>query len=228
MYPSVSSRFKSFNEPLEGVVKFMYLDIKGLVTVGVGNLIDPISAATALPFRYKNKPGDKNSGQLAQRTEIEAEWNLLKSKPELAKKGHRACEPLTKLELNDAAIDTLITNRLNQNESFLKKQKPFKDFDTWPADAQLALLSMAWAMGPGFAAGWPKFRAACEKMDFDAAAENCQMSEAGNPGVAPRNRADKLLFQNAAAVIAGEADGFYERPKLYYPQVLMKPIVITG
>jgi hypothetical protein len=65
-------------------------------------------------------------------------------------------------------------------------------------------------------------------MDFDAAAENCQMSEAGNPGVAPRNKANKWLFQNAAAVLAGEIDGFYQRPILYYPQVLLKPITITG
>lgn len=41
MYPSVTSFFRVFNEPLEGVVAYMYLDIKGLVTVGVGNLIDP-------------------------------------------------------------------------------------------------------------------------------------------------------------------------------------------
>lgn len=222
MYPSVSSRFRAFNEPLEGVVKFMYLDIKGLVTIGVGNLIDPIGAALALPFKFKG------TGMPASRADIESEWNLLKGKPELAQKGHRACAPLTKLELDDPTIDKLVSTRLQQNEAFLKKQKPFKEFDKWPADAQLALLSMAWAMGPGFAGGWPKFSAACEKMDFDAAAENCQMSEAGNPGVAPRNRADKLLFQNAAAVIAGEADGFYERPTLYYPQVLLKPTTITA
>lgn len=227
MHASVRTQFRAFNEPLEGVVKFMYLDIKGLVTVGVGNLIDPINAALDLPFRYKNKPGVKNPGQLASRADIEAEWKLIKGKPELAQKGHRACEPLTSLELDNAAIDTLVNKRLTNNESFLKRQKAFKDFDQWPADAQLGLLSMAWAMGPGFAAGWPKFSAACEKMDFDAAAENCRMNETGNPGVAPRNRADKRLFQNAAAVIAGEKDGFYQRDKLYYPQVLLKPINIT-
>ncbi|HVF90038.1 MAG TPA: hypothetical protein VNH22_08215, partial [Blastocatellia bacterium] len=68
---------------------------------------------------------------------------------------------------------------------------------------------------------------ACNKLDFDAAAENCKISEVGNPGVIPRNKANKRLFQNAAAVLAGEADGFYQRQVLYYPQVLMKPIVIT-
>ncbi|HVG20553.1 MAG TPA: hypothetical protein VNI02_16000, partial [Blastocatellia bacterium] len=108
MHPSVKNQFRAFNEPFEGVVEYMYLDIKGLVTVGVGNLIDPVSAALGLPFRYKNRPDIKNAGQLASRDDIEAEWKLLKGKPELAQKGHRACAPLTRLELDDAAIDTLI------------------------------------------------------------------------------------------------------------------------
>ena len=228
MHASVQNRFRAFNEPLEGIVRYMYLDVKGLVTVGVGNLIDPVSAATGLPFRYKSKPGIKNAGQLASKADIEAEWKLIKGKRDLAQRGYRACEPLTKLELNDAAINTLINDRLLQNERFLKRQMRFKDFDQWPADAQLGLLSMAWAMGPGFSANWLRFSAACEKMNFDAAAENCHISEAGNAGVAPRNRADKHLFKNAAAVLAGEADGVYLRQTLYYPTVLMKPITITA
>ena len=182
----------------------MYLDVKGLVTIGVGNLIDPMSAALALPFRYRNKPGITTVGQPASRADIETEWNLIKNKKDLAQKGHRACEPLTKLELDDTAINTLITNRLLQNESFLKRQKAFIEFEKWPADAQLGLLSMAWAMGPGFSFGWPRFAAVCAKMDFDGAAQNCRMTEVGNPGVIPRNRANKQLFQNAAAVLVGE------------------------
>lgn len=227
MHPSVRARFRSFNEPLEGVVKYMYLDVKGLVTIGVGNLIDPIGAALALPFRYKTKSGAPGGGQLASKADIEVEWKLIKGKRELARLGHRACAPLTKLELDDGAINHIILTRLSQNEGFLKRQKAFQRFDQWPADAQLGLLSMAWAMGPGFSTGWPKFSAACEKMDFDAAAANCKMSEAGNPGVAPRNRANAHLFRNAAAVLAGEADGFYRRDELYFSRMLIKPITIT-
>jgi hypothetical protein len=222
MYPVVKSQFRKFNEPFEGVVNYMYLDVKGLVTIGVGNLIDPVNAALGLPFRYKS------NGQPASRTDILAEWNLLKGKQDLAKKGHLACAGLTKLELDGPAIDNLIAIRLQQNESFLTRQKAFLQFDQWPADAQLGLLSMAWAMGAGFGSGYPMFSAACEKMDFDAASEQCKMQETGNPGVIPRNRANKLLFANAAAVLAGEADSFYRRDTLYYPTMLMKPVTITG
>jgi hypothetical protein len=61
------------------------------------------------------------------------------------------------LELSDDAIDSLIIDRLTKNESFLKRQPWFQDFDTWPADAQLGLLSMAWAMGPAAPGNFPSF-----------------------------------------------------------------------
>jgi hypothetical protein len=211
MYPSVKSQFRKFNEPFEGVVSFMYLDVKGLVTIGVGNLIDPVGVALALPFRYKG------TTQLASKTDIAAEWNLIKGKPELAQKRFGACAPLTRLELDTAAIDALIASRLQLNENFLKGQKPFLKFEQWPADAQLGLLSMAWAMGPGFGMMFPNFCHACEALDFKAAADQCKINATGNAGVIPRNRANKLLFMNAWAVLDGEDDGFYQRETLYYP-----------
>ena len=41
MRPNVRDAFSDFNAPLEGVVEWMYLDVRGLVTVGVGNLLQP-------------------------------------------------------------------------------------------------------------------------------------------------------------------------------------------
>lgn len=228
MHSSVKSIFRAFNEPIELVVSYMYLDVKGLVTIGVGNLIDPISAALILPFRHKVRAGASTSGKPASTAEIEAEWKLIKSKTDLARKGYRACGPLTDLELDNASIDILIAKRLQQNETFLKHQRAFRDFDQWPADAQLGLLSMAWAMGPGFSTSWPRFSYACETKNFDVAADNCNISVVGNPGVIPRNHANARLFKNAAAVLAGESDGFYRRENLYYPQVVLKPITIAG
>ena len=64
-------------------------------------------------------------------------------------------------ELGDDAINDLIQKRLSDNESFLKRHSPFADFEDWPADAQLAVLSMAWAMGAGGVLGFSKFCAAC-------------------------------------------------------------------
>jgi hypothetical protein len=198
----------------------MYLDVKGLVTVGVGNLIDPVEVAQPLPFCFKNKPGISAPGSSATADQIAEEWQTLKSDPSLGTKGYTACEPITQLQLSDDAIDSLIVERLTQNESFLKRQPWFQNFETWPADAQLGLLSMAWAMGPAGPGNFPQFRAACQKLDFSTAAAQCKMNEAGNPGLIPRNQANFTLFSNAAIVLAGEAQGSFQRANLYYPRAL--------
>ncbi|HXU19659.1 MAG TPA: hypothetical protein VN788_03640 [Verrucomicrobiae bacterium] len=220
MYPSVQAQFRAFNEPFEGSIPYMYLDVKGLVTVGVGNLIDPVALATALAFTFKNKPGIATPGAAATPDQIAAEWQKLKSNTSLAQRGHLACAPITDLELADGPLNDLILKRLTQNESFLKRQAPFAQFDTWPADAQLGLLSMAWAMGPAAPLNFHHFCAACQNLDFKTAAAQCEMSTAGNPGVIPRNNANQKLFQNAAAVLAGSADSGLQSATLYYPQAL--------
>jgi GH24 family phage-related lysozyme (muramidase) len=215
MFPSVQSNFRVFNTQFEGCIPYMYLDIKGLVTVAVGNLVDPVELAQALPFRFKNTPGIA-----ATPDQIAAEWDMLKNDPSLAAKGHKACESITQLELNDDSIDSLISDRLTRNESFLKRQPWFQGFDAWPADAQLGLLSMAWAMGPAGPGRFTHFRAACQNLDFNAAAAECRMNEAGNPGLIPRNQANVTLFSNAAIVLAGEPPGGLQSSTLYYPRSL--------
>lgn len=216
MHKAVQDNFRKFNEPFEGVVSFMYVDIKGLVTVGVGNLIDPVGLALDLPFEFRDKPGIATPGKAASKAEIRAEWSKIKADQSLAQRGHRAAGKVATLELDDDGVAALIAQRLQANETTLKRTAAFKDFDAWPADAQLGVLSMAWAMGPGFGARFPKFSAACKRQDFAAAAQNCRIAEAGNPGVVPRNVADRQLFVNAGVVVADGSD----RSVLRFPKKL--------
>lgn len=209
MHASVSQIFPTFSMEFEGYVHWMYLDVLGLVTTGVGNLIDSVPAAVALPF--KDKAGNKASA-----AQISAEWTKLKAMKELAKKGHRACEAVTELRLTDADIDALVRQRLALNEAHLVTV--FPDWATWPADAQLAVHSMSWAMGPAFSPQWPKFTAACRARDWSAAAADCRMREVSktgvpNPGVVPRNNANQRCLNNAHAV---EAQGL-PLNELIYP-----------
>ena len=55
--------FNTASPSLEGRLEFMYLDVKGLVTIGVGNLIDSIADAQRLPWR--NKTTSRGTGPLA-------------------------------------------------------------------------------------------------------------------------------------------------------------------
>jgi GH24 family phage-related lysozyme (muramidase) len=53
MHASAQAAWQTFITGHEGNVAHMYLDTKGLVTIGIGNLIDPISLALTLPFQFK-------------------------------------------------------------------------------------------------------------------------------------------------------------------------------
>lgn len=201
MRDCVREAFVAFTAPLEGVVRWMYADVKGLITTGIGNLIDPVQYALPLPWRLPN-------GTPAQRDEIAAEWLRVKNDPKSGPLGHRYSETITRLRLDDQGVNDLVARKLDQNDRHLAMR--FQEWESWPADAQLATLSMAWAMGPGFR--FPLLEYALRRQDWLEASVECHMSEAGNPGIVPRNKANRLLYRNAH---------FAEDPAvLYWPRDL--------
>jgi GH24 family phage-related lysozyme (muramidase) len=209
MYPAVSAAFADFTTKFEGRVFFMYLDVLGLVTIGCGNLIDPIGAALALPFELKTSPGT-----VVSQADVTAEWNYVKSRTDMKLKGGGSFGAITKLQITEDTLTKLMASKLTSFEGTLKGR--FAQYDQWPADAQLGLMSMAWAMGPAFSDKWPKFTDACNAADWVAAAADCKMNDVGNPGLRPRNTANEILFRNAAQVVAqGLAPD-----TLYYPRDL--------
>ena len=190
MHQSVIDIFPNFTNRFEGRVPWMYLDIKGLVTIGLGCLIDPVSTVAGLNFveRISKKPASKEA--------VIAEWQRVKARQDLAKKGHRAAWGVTSLELLDYEIDRLALERLTRNADYLAKT--FPDFGTWPADAQLATLSMAWAMGAGFPKVFKLWTAAAKAHNWLECAKQCRINDKGNPGVTPRNAANRALFLAAS------------------------------
>ena len=64
--------------------------------------------------------------------------------------------------------------------------------------------SMAWACGPGFV--FPQLAAALRAQDFRLACTHCTISEAGNPGIVPRNVLNRRLYLNAARVVEWKLD----------------------
>jgi GH24 family phage-related lysozyme (muramidase) len=192
MHQSVLDIFPKFTCEFEGRVSWMYLDIKGLVTIGLGCLIDPEVTAGHLPFvRLQDK-------QPANASEICLEWNRIKGMKTLAQKGHLAARQYCALRLLERDIDNLARKRLLDNELILKLA--FPDWNNFPADAQLAINSMAWAMGAFFFRKWPRFMKAVNDKDWNLAAVNCSMRTEGNPGLIPRNKANKKLFLSAATL----------------------------
>ena len=217
MKDAVRDAFVPFTAKFEGIVPWLYQDVKGLVSIGIGNLVDPIALAMDLPFVRVS------DGRPATREQIADEWQRVKTQPPdaqgrtAAQLGHLYTKQVTTLRLMDDGIRKLVAGKLAQNEACLLTG--FPDFKDWPADAQLATLSMAWAVGPAFwepRAGrnyWPRLTAALRDQDFRMAAIECFMhEEATISGLRPRNTANRILYTNAAIVKA-----MFDPDHLYYP-----------
>ncbi len=201
MRPSVRAAFLKFSEPFEGAVCHMYLDIKGHVSVGIGNLIEPIQLGWSYPWRRKD-------GSLASQSEYIAEWNIINSKPELAKDGWTAATRYCNLHLSVEDVATLCYAKMDSNEVHLKHRIP--EFDALPADAQLMLHSWAWAVGP--AAKYPQMIRLINAKAYGAAANECDI----NPKVGTiilRNAANRQLLLNAKEV----RDHNLDYDTLFYP-----------
>lgn len=193
MKPAVETVFPAFTEAFEGCPRIpqgtpMYVDVLNLVTTGRGNLIDPVEAALPLPWVRVS------DGSPASADEVRAEWTRVKT-GHFALVGWRAASRGATVVLTQEAVDDLTLAKLHSNDALLRGR-----FDGWedlPADVQLAVHSVAWACGPAFR--FPRLEAALNARDWATCATECQMSETGNPGLIPRNRADKALFLSALA-----------------------------
>jgi hypothetical protein len=193
----------------------MYLDRLGLVTTGVGNLVDPIESALSLP--WKNQDGSR-----ASPAEIRSAWNTVKARQDWKGRGGGYFGGLTTIRLDDEGVKEIVHRKLLQNEDILRKR--FPSYDNWPADAQLGLLSMAWAMGPNFQ--FPKFQSAVNQLlpDFVTAAAESDIHAPGDNAVADRNEQNKILFTNAAKVLREQLDV----DRLYWPLNLLRDAVPTS
>ena len=195
------------NEPWESRLPFMYLDIRKLVTVAVGNLLPTPESAAVLPFRHVD-------GTRATPADIVAEYHHVAAQVHMAPHGGGHFRSVTKLRLSETAIDELVFAKLAAVSAQLRAR--FSGFERFCSDAQAGLCSMTWAMGDGRFADFPKFCAAIHARDFVTASRECHIESRDNGGVEPRNRANRILFLNAARVYADEL----EPEALYFPRSL--------
>jgi GH24 family phage-related lysozyme (muramidase) len=206
MHESVAEAFVAFSKPLEGCVPSLYADVKGLLTVGIGCLVDPISLALPLPWVMPD-------GSPASEAEITKQWHVVKSQanPRLH---WRFAAGLSTMRLTDEGVLDVAKHRLEQNEAVLRKY--FHGWDEMPADAQLCCLSMAWAVGAGFPGIFTNFTRLMNAGEYKGAIEACGIKTEGNPGVIPRNAANRLCLANAwkSSQLA------YPRSQLFWPGVV--------
>ena len=207
MHPSVLAAWINFNTPLEGLVRSLYADVLGLVTTGMGNLVDPVGAALVLPWK-------RPDGSPATQAQIAAAWNAVKNDPRCAKLGwvYAQSLPGNDIRLDDADVAALVYSKLKANDRLMAAR--FADWESRPADAQMAAHSMAWAMGPSFWPKFPRFTALFTAGDYgrietDAKGNPIVRGAAGECAISPphgtiivRNAHNKQMLLNAAKVAA--------------------------
>lgn len=213
---SVLPGFRQLTEAKEGAnLPFMYLDVYGLVTTGNGNLIDTSSKTNVMGGTIPEvvyKYGWEIDGRPATREEIYSSWRAVKDRQDMREGGGVAYQnvPGNNVRLPREAIDRLYETTLTDFESKLRNY--FPSYDSWPADAQLGALSMAWALGPHFSRMYPKFtRAANEGPVPDFATMALESGISDNKG---RSDIQFTAFSNADAVVRGKGDP----DTLYFPE----------
>jgi hypothetical protein len=170
-----------------------------------------MAPALTLPWK-KRAPGwtSKNpvAGALVSSAEVADAWLVVKRmnarSPGFAQQGGFKYAGLTNITLDMQGLRQLFERTLNAFDATLSSRYP--TYQEWPADAQLATLSMAWAMGPKF--NFPQFKAAVDAGDFEKAAElSFFRGGGGSPNArSGRNKENELMFKNAAMAVKGGAN----------------------
>ena len=151
------------------------------------------------------------TGPTASAGEVSAAWKAIKEFPNPDKVSGMSVQfqNLSDLRLSGEDVDALVSEKVHGFWKTLLKH--FTKADTWPADGQLALLFMSWALGPAFGHNYPGFSRIVnvEQPDFLAAIAQAGWSNENND----RRQAIAHLFENAADVVKSGADP----DKLYWP-----------
>lgn len=179
---------------LEGVCPWLYLDVKGYVTIGIGNKVDPVGDlwTAGLDFRMGSRS--------ATDEEVWEAWARVKSRQDWKKRGGKCFASLTAPRATAESIDRLVSRTASR--MFASLAGYFPELPGWPDSAQVAIMLMAWALGEHFPATWPKFSAACRRLDFAAAAAESHMNEENqNPSFHRRNQLVHDRFIAAAAAL---------------------------
>ena len=215
-WDSVLRNFVKVQSQWEGMTNFMYADQLGFVTTGMGDLIDSDGRGADKMHAAGNMnaygpalllPWKLPDGSRATEAQIISEWQLVKSKyPGIQS---AADKNITQLRLDDSDRDALIIKRMNDNEKILLQS--FAGFGTFPADAQMAIHGMGWAMGAAFVPAYhfTGFQNAANTGDWvTAKAQSHFKGEAPQRGVG-----QDLMFDNAVAVHSRGLDP----SNFYYP-----------
>lgn len=181
MHAQIREYWVTFNAPLEGVVNWLYCDRRGWVSTGIGNKMDETAREMSAPSEQERSASLRlanevvwshgDDGPVASEDDVALGWDAVKGRLDLAESGHLAYENISDLRLSSQEIDSLVLRKLDAMEAVLVGRPEFANLERWPANAQLAILSMSWALGPMFR--FPRFQSHAAVEDWPGCAAEC-------------------------------------------------------
>src|SRR5262249_17861235 len=154
MHPSAKNQIVDYLAEFEAYATWMYLDSLGLVTTGIGILLDPYEKyGRVLPWYDKVSMQPVNDEGV-----IKTEFQMVKSKngpkgvpawstdPAQNFAYFKTFEPITQLRAKDSDINSAVLNIGSQKEAACR-QYFGADYDRYPADVQVVLTQMSYAGG---------------------------------------------------------------------------------
>lgn len=178
----------------EGHIAWMYLDTRCNVTVGIGHLLSTSSDAEALAFieRDTDRPATGES--------IGAAFDTVRDAHGLAPRGASGFEPITTIRLPRAAVIAVFETDFDRIVRRIRSlfAQVGGGLDSFPQPAQLAVVDMAFNLGPiGLYTKFPRFReSGLGARDFAVAADECHRKDVS----ASRNAETRSLLLKAARV----------------------------
>ena len=177
----------------EGCVPYMYLDTTGNVTVGIGHMLRSCGDAEKLSFALRQ------GGVSATVAQIVNDFNNVSRQQKGQLWTHY--QQFTLLEMPQSAIDALLEADIAETEAGVRQR--FREYDTYPVPAKMALLDMAFNLGvEGLATKFPHLKAAAESGDWNTCAAQCERRDIGDA----RNQWTKQQFLKAANLHSSGAE----------------------
>ncbi len=169
-------------------VPYMYLDEENNVTVGIGSLLENVAEAKLLKFV------ERGTNKRANAKHIENAFNKIQNSG-LAGSRHTVFKPLTSIDISEAVAFTKASEDMQIFIDELRRQRFFKEFDTFPESAKMGLLDMIYTLGlTKFLASFKNFNPAVQRRDWKMAANESSRSTVHDS----RNQIVRQWFEEAA------------------------------
>lgn len=181
----------------EGYSPHMYLDTESYVTIGYGTAMLAVKEVDTIElFVIK-------TGKIATGAEKAREWRRVQALSPKNTKINRTARSYARgavLNITKEEAVSWFNIRLDKSAASLRTHYP--GFDSFPEDAQVAMLDMVYNLGPGFPRTWTKFTAAVNRPEDKGGPDwRTAAAQSNRYQLSPeRNHEVKTLFLRAAFV----------------------------